>query len=400
MLAPLQNLGTIKGLLLRHLRWWAKQPNTFNTDGTLNIGYTYPNMYLSEDYNSPQSVYWCLKSFIVLGVPPNHPFWSCEESGHPLQIQPLPPVELIWPAKHIMCNTSEHHFLLSLGQSSKKDHKAREAKYSKFAYSSTFSFSVPVGPLLEQTAPDSVLCVSHDDGETWKVHWEPYNIRHEILRYENEEMPVLVGSWKPWKRVDIILETRLIPPLKNWPGWHLRIHTIRLCSTDIETLDEKALRLFDSGFAISAQTSKGDSIFEKSITENYSDRSRTEGLWQVENSALIISETGASGVIDLTKTFLNVPDNEHSIYLESQSKVIRPNANTNLTAQRTLIPSIHHVIQSRKTIVPREGSLLTIITGVFAVEGNKVNTPDVWSLWQNPPTGKYNIGSNTLSLGE
>lgn len=46
---PLDQLGTVKGLLTRHLRWWAQQPHIFNTDGTPNIGYTYPNMYLAED---------------------------------------------------------------------------------------------------------------------------------------------------------------------------------------------------------------------------------------------------------------------------------------------------------------------------------------------------------------
>ncbi|CAK7235047.1 hypothetical protein SCUCBS95973_009138 [Sporothrix curviconia] len=63
---PVSNLGTVKGMLLRHLRWWAAQPDIFSQDGILSIGFSYPNLYMSEEYNSPQSVYWCLKSFNVM----------------------------------------------------------------------------------------------------------------------------------------------------------------------------------------------------------------------------------------------------------------------------------------------------------------------------------------------
>ena len=35
--------GVIKGILLRHLRWWFQQP-IFTSDGILSIGYAYPNL--------------------------------------------------------------------------------------------------------------------------------------------------------------------------------------------------------------------------------------------------------------------------------------------------------------------------------------------------------------------
>src|SRR5690606_28304342 len=46
--------GVIKGLALRHLRWWLRQP-IFSPDGTLSIGYAYPNLNMAEQYNSPCS---------------------------------------------------------------------------------------------------------------------------------------------------------------------------------------------------------------------------------------------------------------------------------------------------------------------------------------------------------
>jgi hypothetical protein len=64
---------------LRHLRWWASKPDIFNVDGTLNTGFLYPNRYMCEDYNSPQSVYWCMKSLLVVALPPDHAFWTSQE---------------------------------------------------------------------------------------------------------------------------------------------------------------------------------------------------------------------------------------------------------------------------------------------------------------------------------
>lgn len=358
-------------------------------------------MYMSEDYNSPQSVYWCLKSFVILGVAYDGEFWAAEETAHPMEVHHLPHVKLIEPPKHIMCNTPEHHFLLSSSQSTRKDHKSREAKYSKFAYSSAFGFSVSIGPTIEQTAPDSVLCVSLDDGDTWKVRWEPFSIIHKTLRHDNEDVPILVSSWKPWQKLDILIETRLIPPLQSWPGWHLRIHTVKSSRNSFDSLEAEKLRLVDSGFAISAQTSKGHSIFERPILASFQIRDFIEGYWRSNNKSLVISEAGASGVIDLTKTFLDGTGDGRNIRLTSQSEMVRANANTNLMSQRTLIPAAHHVAGPQKTdLFCNEGISFTVVTGVFAVEQAKVNKSDTWKFWDNPPTGKYEVDSGILQLNQ
>lgn len=47
----------MKGIVLRHLRWWLKQP-MFDRDGVLSVGYSYPNLAMAEDYNAPGSPYW------------------------------------------------------------------------------------------------------------------------------------------------------------------------------------------------------------------------------------------------------------------------------------------------------------------------------------------------------
>jgi hypothetical protein len=40
--------GVIKGLLLRNIRWFTQKPSVFNRDGSLSIGYAYPNLFMSE----------------------------------------------------------------------------------------------------------------------------------------------------------------------------------------------------------------------------------------------------------------------------------------------------------------------------------------------------------------
>lgn len=42
--------GMVKGIVLRHLRWWQTQPDIWSPSGTLTIGYSYPNMYVSERF--------------------------------------------------------------------------------------------------------------------------------------------------------------------------------------------------------------------------------------------------------------------------------------------------------------------------------------------------------------
>jgi hypothetical protein len=323
--APLDQLGTVKGLLARHLRWWAQQPHIFNTDGTLNIGYVYPNMYLAEDYNSPQSVYWCLKSLIVLGLPEDHPFWSCEEVSYP-HLDEILNGQLIWPPRHILCNTSEHHFLLSSGLSTIKRFKAREAKYGKFAYSSAFGFSVPCGQFLEQIAPDSTLAVGFDDGGEgeWKVRWDPFDVRTSIVQIEDEEVQAMISTWRPWKGEDLTVRTTLIPPVKRWPGWHFRVHRLQWRPK------EKChpLRLVDSGFAASAQTWSDQMIFEHGMKATSNNSGTGKGWYKDASATLVISESGASGVGDLTPDFTMNQKTKNSLQVTSEISIIRADPNT------------------------------------------------------------------------
>ncbi|KAJ0423168.1 hypothetical protein BJY00DRAFT_310294 [Aspergillus carlsbadensis] len=400
--APLENIGIVKGLLLRHLRWWSKHPDIFNADGTLNIGFTYPNMYLSENYNSPQSVYWCLKSFIVLMLREEHEFWNAEELPHPaslLSVQSLPQTQVVWPPRQILCNTPEHHFLLSSGQMTRKSHKAREAKYGKFAYSSTFGFSVPCGPLLEQMAPDSTLSVSHDGGETWKVRSEPRSERILPIKTSaaTHTISALASQWQPWTYLGVAITSVLIPPTEKFPGWHVRIHRVQLNGFDQSSLAANALELVDSGFALDAETADGGFIPSTGSLVGTEHGCRVDGT-----GCLLTSGAGAVGVVDLT------PQTEFSVSqpggVDSKSFMLRADPNTNLIASRTFIPSVRHEISPAGSHGARVGEAtrdreLWLATGVFAVaDGAGIGQQEVLDLWRSRPNLRVRLVDGDLEI--
>lgn len=45
--APL-TWGMVKGVVMRHLRWWQTQTKMWTSAGTMSLGYSYPNMYVSN----------------------------------------------------------------------------------------------------------------------------------------------------------------------------------------------------------------------------------------------------------------------------------------------------------------------------------------------------------------
>ncbi|GIO85458.1 hypothetical protein J25TS5_23900 [Paenibacillus faecis] len=83
--------GVLKGLVLRHFRWWFRQP-MLDAEGLLTVGYAYPNLVMAENYNSPGSPYWALKAFLPLALPDDHPFWQAEEMPLPAGPAMSPPL--------------------------------------------------------------------------------------------------------------------------------------------------------------------------------------------------------------------------------------------------------------------------------------------------------------------
>lgn len=393
--------GAVKGMLLRHLRWWATHSeNIFWPDGTLNIGYLYPNMYLSEDYNSPQSPYWALKSLIVVALSDNDVFWSSEELPHPLDhtrkvsSSDKNQVMVVKPARQITCNHSlgRHHFLLSSGQFCVWPMKATQAKYAKFAYSSAFGFSVPTGPLITQIAPDNMLALSKDNGETWAVRWVSTGETRFVpipITGEDSNMPqitALVSRWRPWTNGSVEVETTLIPPSRKWPDWHVRVH--RISSHGDPSL--LSFNTVEGGFAIDGRKKTDKRIIPKlkgNSGQNLGSLELHDGEVALEtpDSSLILSSAGASGIVNLPSVSLPT--------LQSSGDALKPDPNTNLMTPRTLLPTIKHSSSSW----PSEE--IVLITAVFAIsdKNGDMALSDIEERWSRRPEVKYNADSG-LSL--
>ncbi len=277
--------GVVKGMALRHLRWWSGQP-IFAPDGTLSIGYAYPNLNVGEQYNSPGSPYWAMKFFLPLALPESHPFWQVEE----LPLPDLPPV-VHEPHPHmIVCRdrASRHVFALTSGQHEPWIRHAGE-KYAKFAYSTAFGFSVPLGRRgLTQLAADSMLALS-DDGEFYRVRER--TTETEYVR------GALRSRWSPLPGVEV--ETWLIPD----PPWHIRVHRL---NTD------RPLWSAESGFALDRS---GDNPIDRAGVEESG-----------EGFALARYPAGSSGLRDLLG--------------RRAGRVVRVDPNTNLLVPRTVLPTL------------------------------------------------------------
>ena len=146
--------GVIKGIINRHFRWWFSQP-ILDCENKLTLGYAYPNLDMCEGYNSSQSPYWAMKSFLLLAVPDDHPFWSVEE-------EPLPKLDNVRALPHagLVIQRGEDGFVtaLSSGQYAEWEPVHCAEKYEKFAYSSYFGFQIPRSYYgLGAAAPDNML---------------------------------------------------------------------------------------------------------------------------------------------------------------------------------------------------------------------------------------------------
>lgn len=216
--------GEIKGLLLRHLRWWLAQP-IFSDTGLLTVGYRFPNSAIGESYNAFGSPYWACKALLPLALSADHPFWAAEE-------KPLPARGSVSVQPHagmVLCHDerSGHGFALNQGQPIEGWPRHCAHKYGKCAYSATFGFGVAAGNDAARAGLDSTFALSDDGGHSFRLR--------EKCEAISAEGAALISTWKPWP--DVEARTWLLPAL---PG-HLRIHRLR---------SGRPLRSVDAGFAI------------------------------------------------------------------------------------------------------------------------------------------------------
>ncbi len=285
--------GVMKRLLLGNMRRWFAKP-IFTRDGVLTIGYNYPNLHMAEGYNAPGSPYWAMKSFAVLALPADHPFWQAEEQAHK-----TPALTRQAHMRMLVARSEDGSHVIAYPAGNRAhEHSHDEAKYEKLAYSTQFGFSVcKAQKLLKDGAYDNMLALS-EDGDT-------YHPRYGCEDYEVTDKRV-ISVWKPFAGVTV--KTTVEPRGE----WHLRTH-------EIDT--DRTLLAAEGGFAIA----RGKNGEVKTC--------------ETADCTAVIAPWGVSGV--------------RNIAGYTGGAVVIPEPNTNLMTPRTLIPTLtatlapgHHVLQS------------------------------------------------------
>lgn len=315
---------------------------------------------MAEDYNSPQSVYWSLKSFIPLALADGHSFWTSLEPAYPVS---LDSVKLISQPTQILCNHvhGAHHFLLSAGQFVAWPMKASQAKYCKFAYSSSFGFSVPTGSLIQQIVPDNALFLSRDGIETWAGKWTASEARFGTAIVDEETVPVAQVEWRPWGDGQVVVTTSLIPPTARWPDWHIRVHRIQIKgNTSLQSL-----HLVEGGFAI-GRVPAGKKKVLPVITDGDIESASigSEGVYVTQSSALVISQAGASGIVSeaVRQRSGESSWSPSGTVASVDHEAMKPDSNTNLLTQRTLVP-----VAKLELLDIEPGEEIELVTRVFAI---------------------------------
>lgn len=306
-------MGELKHLVLGNLRYWSLNP-IFDCSGVLSIGYQYPNLIMSERYNAPGSPYWSFKTFLILAMPDEHPFWQAEEKEPQTEEKKL----LKHPNMIAVHEKSGHTLLYPAGQRS-ANFGNTDAKYQKFVYSNQFGFSVSRGIGLEDGAFDNTLAATRSGEDCWRMRrdFEKFEVTSECVRSLYGLLP------------SVMVESLIIPCRKG----HIRIHYI---NTQI------AVELADGGFAIRAEDGTermNESMVRKTETELCCD-------FPWGNAGAVSLEGG--GTVRLVTAF----------------------PNTNLMYGLTVIPSVCYSLE------PGEYCLVNYFYGDAGRFGGNVTVPE------------------------
>jgi hypothetical protein len=297
--------GVLKGLYLRHWRWWAKQPMMRMDEKVLPVGYSYPNTLMSEMYNSQGSPYWAFKHFIALALPSEHPFWTAKEEPMPEFKNPATMSVPGMISTHYTGNTN----VLSSGAERVGMPSVAE-KYGKFAYSTRYGFSVEYDERRFHMAVfDSMIAFSDDDAH--------FRVR-ERCTVAKAAPDLLYSKWNPWKDVEV--ETYLYVSGQ----WHVRVHKVT---------SPRELSTIEGGFCIPRldfnKTEEVVTSTSASATANTDDNLEV------------------SGILDLSHN--------------RQPRVHKPEGNTNLIIPRTVVPQLQGTVPANTPT--------TFITAVLANPG-------------------------------
>ena len=285
-------IGVMKGLIVRHLCDWMKKP-VFDRNGILTIGYGYPNLIMGEMYNGPGSPYWSLKTFAVLMLPDEHPFWTTDAEPMPVLKE-----QMALPYADMLIHRYPNHITAyAPGKYSPNGLGHTPEKYGKFAYDTRFSINVAKSAFeMHEAAPDSMLA----------FYINGYVYVRRICESFSVSEKNIVSVWVPYPGINV--ETIIIPTQKG----HIRKHIIE-SSIECEA--------YDCGFAVEIDV-EGEKL------------TKAAGMAQAENNYSLCRVTSVCG--------------------EGEGTIIIADPNTNLLHPMTRIPAVCYCIHEGKNEIITE----------------------------------------------
>jgi Uncharacterized protein conserved in bacteria len=297
--------GQVRRVVMQNLRQWFKLP-IFDRSGVLTIGYNYPNLIMSERYNSPGSPYWGFKVFMFLALPDKHPFWQTKE-------EELPKVEKILKQKSNMLvvhdySTKKPHIQIFVTGQHSMEHGNSRAKYEKFVYSNRMGFSISRDANLSGGAFDNTIAFSYDSEDDYRARYghEKFEVTDEYIRTKYKIFP------------EVVVESIIIPLTESW---HVRIHKVNT---------EKKIKYADGGFALSAQEPFTCS------SGNDNGKYKSEYVQKEENILKALFPWGNTVAVSYTAGELQLVD-------------VSPN--TNLLVNLSVIPYVMGVLEVGESII-------------------------------------------------
>jgi hypothetical protein len=289
------SVEVIKGLIVRHLESWFQLP-IFDRDHILTIGYGYPNLIMAEHYNSPGSPYWSLKTFAILMLPDEHPFWSARTA-------PMPELKEQKALKHadmLLRIYNGHNTAYTPGKYSPFGHGQSQAKYGKFAYDTRFGFHVSKSCYeLNEAAPDSMLA--------FYINGYVY-VRRISESFAIEEDRV-IARWSPYPLIQV--QTTLLPTEEG----HTRQHCIH---------SEIACVAYDCGFGVAAEPSQG--------IKTYVEEGKAFAACDFEVCEVIGKYRNKQGIMEAGEIIIASP-------------------NTNILYPKAVIPSVKYQIHKGENLI-------------------------------------------------
>lgn len=277
-------MPVIKGIIIRHLENWFSSP-IFDKAGILTIGYKYPNLIMSEDYNAPGSPYWGLKAFAFLMLDESDEFWTIE----PEELPELDNLKLIADNGMIIRRGNDNVTAFVSGKDIAHVHTHTEEKYQKLTYSTKYGFSISKSQkTLSEAAPDC--------GLSFELLSHIYVKNGAYSSYFHEDG--LDIGWSPVKGIDIKTSITITE------YGHIRTHTVE---------SEYDCIAYDSGFSISI---KDEKVIEKGCTKDYSFVKNDDTYCNIE-----LQKGTGEGVL------------------------IYPSPNTNIIYSKIVIPAIKYQIK-------------------------------------------------------